>query len=334
MGHSRKYVNKYKKGVIVNLRTILTFSLLSCLSPALSVTAVHAKKLEQTIVAVVNDTAITSSDLNERIKLILLSSGLPSSAEMEKKIKPQILNSLIDEALQMNEANSLEIVVDKSAIEKGIDQIANQNRVTPDQFRKILKQKNVNIETLRKQVSSQIAWSNVVQVRIRPRINVSDTDIQARKDQMLSNIGKQEYLTAEIFLPFTQKDQRAKVIQLANRLTSQIREGKAPFSKVARQFSGKAGASKGGDLGWVQQGQLSEKLDKAVKTIGKGNVSNPIIGDNGIHILLVRDTRKITNKTIPNNEAIHNQIGMERLERQAKGYFIDIKTSAYIERRL
>lgn len=291
-------------------------------------------RAEESIVAVVDDTAISSSDLKDRTKLIMLSAGLPNTQEMQEKLKAQILNSLIEEAIQNNEAKKLNILVDKQAVENGIDQIAKQNNVDPKQFRNMLSSKGVNLDTLRKQISSQIAWSNVIQSKIRPRIIITDTDIEATMNQIRGNIGKSEYLAAEIFLPYQDKKQKAKVQQLANRLVSQIRQGKAPFSKVAQQFSGSAGASRGGDLGWVQEGQLPQAIDNTIAKIGKGNISNPIKTDNGVHIIFVRDVRKISETTIPDSEEIHTQIGMERMQKQARGYLIDLKSSAYIERRL
>ena len=72
----------------------------------------------------------------------------------------------------------------------------------------------------------------------------------------------------------------------------------------ARQFSQAAGANTGGDLGWVQAGQLSDDLNKALLMLHPGQVSPPIRSAAGYHILMVRDERTISAGD-PNQTEVH-----------------------------
>ena len=63
------------------------------------------------IVAIVNDEPITMMDLDARIRLIIISSNLPNNLETRKNLSGQVLQSLISERLQHQEAKKLGIRV-------------------------------------------------------------------------------------------------------------------------------------------------------------------------------------------------------------------------------
>ncbi len=290
--------------------------------------------LAETIALVVNEDAITMSDVNDRVKLITASAGLPDTPEIRSKLLPQIVGALVDEQIMLQEAHKLEQSVSQSEIEAGLAQIAQQNKMTAEQFKGLLQRSGIRTETLEHQIQSQVAWAKVVQQKLRPKVTVSESDIDNRLEQIVKAKGKTEYLIAEIFLPVTDAKNQDKARQLADRLVREIRAGKAPFSKVAQQFSQAAGSAQGGDLGWVQQGQLDPALDGILPKIPKGGISDPVKTVAGYHVLLIRDQRQISDATMPSRTQIMNGIGQERLERQARRYLMDLRSSSYIDNRL
>jgi len=288
----------------------------------------------ESIAVVVNDDAITRSDINDRLRLIMVSSGMPDSDEIRAKLMPQIVTVMVDEEIRLQEAKKKGIDVSREEIDKGFGDIAAQNKIDAVKFKEMLTRGGLNIETMETQIRSQVAWAKVVQQELRPKIVVSDTDVDAKLELLQSNIGKNEYLVAEIFLPVDDVKKENDTVQLANQLLSDIRAGKAPFFKVAQQFSQSAGSAQGGDLGWVQQGQIAPELDAVLPTIGPNSYSNPIRSLTGYHILMVREQRQITQQTMPTREQVYHAIGQERLERQARRYLLDLKSSAFIDNRI
>jgi peptidyl-prolyl cis-trans isomerase SurA len=111
-------------------------------------------------------------------------------------------------------------------------------------------------------------------------------------DRIKADAGKNQYLAADIFLAVDNPGQEDDVRKTAERLLEQIHKG-TPFSAVARQFSQAAGAGNGGDLGWVQPGQLPEDLDRALIRMPAGSISMPIRAGDGYHILFVREVRAV-----------------------------------------
>ncbi len=244
------------------------------------------------IAAVVNDDAISYTDTEARLRLALLSSSLPDNPDIRQRLLPQVLRSLIAERLQLQETKRLKISVSDSDVSSALSRIAEQNRMERQQFEKYLKSNNVPLSTLLNQVKASLAWNKLVQRRLQPQIFISDEEIDAFLDRVRANRGKPEFLTAEIFLAVDSPNQDEDVRRTSEHLVGIMRQG-APFSAVARQFSQAAGANTGGDLGWVQAGQLSDDLNAALMRLMPGQVSPPIRSASGYHILMVRDIRSI-----------------------------------------
>lgn len=289
---------------------------------------------EESIAAVVNQDAISMTDFTERMKLIAISSGLPNTPEIRAKLTPQIISSLIEEQLMIQEARKRNLTVTDADIERGFAELASQNKTDPAQFKKMITGSGIDINTMKRQISAQLGWSKVIQKVMRPQVTVTDADIDDEISRISASKGKQEYLLAEILLPVDGDSNEADVKQLADKLAIEIRNGKAPFSKVAQQFSKAPGASKGGDLGWVQEGQLQQELDSVIKTLNEKDISNPIRTASGYHILLLRGKRALSDESMPSREQVMSNIGLQRLDRMQRRYLMDLKTSAFIENRV
>ena len=286
------------------------------------------------IAAVVNDEAISMSDVGERMKLVMASSGLPNNEDIRAKILPQVVEGLIEEQLKLQEASRNKLIVSDEEVEEGFATIASQNKFTPEQFRAIMEKSGVAIHTLTRQIKAQLAWNKVIKEKLRKQVDVNETDINTRLERMKAKIGQTEYLAAEIYLPVNDPKQAAKAQQFAQRLATELQAKKAPFGAVAAQFSKGAGADKGGTLGWVQQGQLPTELDTTLTSLEEGGVSNPIKMSDGIHILHLQKKRTISEESIPPRDELTNMIGFERLDRVQQRTLLDLKSAAFIDRRV
>ncbi len=108
---------------------------------------------------------------------------------------------------------------------------------------------------------------------------------------MNASKGTEEFRVGEIFLSATQ-DTQAQVLANANKVLEQLKNG-GSFAGYARQFSEASTAAVGGDLGWVRPEQLPDALSTVLRTMGPGQISNPIAVAGGYSIIAVQDTRKI-----------------------------------------
>ncbi len=320
---------------MTSLKLLVLSLVVAALLPFVRIAPVNAAALAHpySIAVVVNDEAVTEADVWERLKLMLVSSGLSEKDDIAKDMRPQVLSMLIDETLKLQEAKNLGLDVSEDDVKQGFEQLAKQNNMSAEEFTALLKKQNIPVSTLHDQIRAQIAWSKVVQERIRPQIRVTDADVEMRFERLRRHVGKTEYELYEIFLPVDTPKQDPEAKQLANRLVDQIRRGEAPFTQVAHQFSQSAAAANGGRVGWIAEGSLDPEIDEALRQMKTGELSAPVRDSTGYHVLYLRNKRTLTEETLPEEQAVRNEIGMERMERMARRYLLDLKADAYIDRR-
>ncbi|MFN9161374.1 MAG: peptidylprolyl isomerase [Alphaproteobacteria bacterium] len=252
----------------------------------------QAQAAENTLraAAVVNDIVISSYDLDQRVKLYMVTSGGQQNPEMAKRMRPQILRQLVDELLQLQEAQDSKVQVTSEDLEKSLKRIAQQSNVTVETIYKTLDDNNIARSTLLTQIRADIAWQRLVQGRLAPRVTVSDEEIDAAYLQALEASKQTQYLLSEIFLAVDVPSAEEQVRQNAQSILGQLRQG-ANFPALARQFSQSSTASSGGDLGWMIIGDLPAGVSDTVKGMGTGTVSEPVRAAGGFYLIALRQKR-------------------------------------------
>jgi len=246
----------------------------------------------QTIAAVVNDEIISNFDLDQRIRLVISSSGAEPSARLANQLKSQVLTGLINERLQIQEARRLNIDVTEDEITGAVGFIEEQNGMEKGNLARVLESQGASIVTLRDQLRAQISWSKVISRRLRPRVVVGKDEVDTLVTR-LKKSGRVEHLTSEIFLSFRDQNAavREDVIANARTLIGQLQDG-ASFPILAQQFSQSVSAADGGDLGWITSAELPDAAGAALETLTVNEVSSPISTRDGVYILLVKERRR------------------------------------------
>ena len=296
-----------------------------------------AQAAQGSIAAVVNENIITISDVKNRSKLYLFGSQGKPSKEQLKSVEKQALERLIDEALQIEEAAKFGINIDQSSINNGLKKIAEKNKTTPEKLKLKLKNSGVNIRSLEEQIKAELAWTSVVQRKIRPKINVSEKEIDLTMNKIENDNGKTQYLLAEIMLKVPNNALKTDVRNKAQELTKKLKDEGVPFSALARQFSQAPGAASGGDLGWVKEDQFEENINKNLAKMKPGQLSKPILSSKGYHIFFLRDIRNssaVDKESDKTRNAVAGQLGMQRMMKMAENYLRDIRSAAFIDKRI
>ncbi len=243
------------------------------------------------IAAVVNDDVISVLDLSVRTRMVIVSARLQDTPETRSRLSPEVLRSLIDERLKLQEAKANGVNVPDAAIDSRVDDLAAQNNMPRADFEAVLQRNGILIDALRDQLRAELAWQSLLQRRLLPSVTVTDEEVDEALADLKANLGKPEYRVAEIYLAIDSSTSDDQVRQTAQRLADQLRQG-ADFDSLARQFSQSATASSGGDLGWVRPGQLDSELDAAVRGLQPGQIAGPIRGTGGYHVLTLLDQRQ------------------------------------------
>ncbi len=242
------------------------------------------------VAAIVNDRVISTFDVRQRANLLLVSAGIQSTPELQQRARAQALRDLIDENLQIEEAERYEVTIDPNQIDRRLADIARQNETTLDGFVQQLAQAGVSITTLRAQIQADMAWQRLMSGMYGSRVRVSQVEVTETQQRIAANATRPQYQLSEIFLPAETEAEFAEMEQGAMRLLEQMQRG-APFPMVARQFSQSPSAAAGGDIGWIAAPELAPELQPIAERLQQGQVSLPVRTQNGVYIIAMRDRR-------------------------------------------
>jgi len=273
-------------GLATTSRRRLRACVLSLVCLTMLITPLHAAEPVLRIAAVVNGYAISIYDLVQRMRLVLVTSQLPDTPEVRKRLTGQVLRNLIDERLQLQEAERLKITVSSKEVDGLLVQLNKQNGMAPGALESILARNNVDVSALRTKLQAEQAWMSVVRQQLRREVMISSEEV----DEELTRLREVRHLprhrVAEIFLPVDDMTNEAQVRALAERLMEQLRRG-AKFPALAREFSQSASAAVGGDLGWIAKGQLESEIEHEITRMSPGGIAGPIRTLSGFHIVLL-----------------------------------------------
>ena len=131
-------------------------------------------------------------DLLARLRMVILTSNLPDTRETRNSIAPRVLRALIDERLQLQEAQKLSIGIEDGEVVSSIQTLENQLGLPEGDIKRLLGEASIPYLTLEDQIRAQIAWSKVVRLRLRPTVQVGQGEIETYLTNLKENLGKPE----------------------------------------------------------------------------------------------------------------------------------------------
>jgi len=254
------------------------------------------------IAAVVNEDIISIRDLEARLKLALVVSHLPDNLENRRRAVPQVLRKMIDERIEIQEANRNKVSIGPDELARGIAGIEQQNRMPQGSLLPSLAKSGVDTDAVRDQIRADLTWLKLSGRMLQPNIRAGEEEVNERLEMLRQQLGQPEYLMAEIFLSVDNPGQEEEARRLGERLLDQLKAG-APFQALARQFSQSASAGSGGMLGWVGATALDDEVKVEVVRLEKGEVSPLIRTGAGYSIVAVLDKR-ISGAPVPGVETV------------------------------
>lgn len=255
----------------------------------------------QAISAIVNDEVISRYDVQQRVQLIISTSGIQPTADNIIRLEKQALRSLVNEKIQLQEASKLDVPSSDDEISLMLERIANGNQMSGEQILQLINSQGVKSDTLLNQIKAELLWNKIVRGRYGSYINVNEDEVSIVYDRTIESIGKEQYEVSEIFIGYESEEEEKEANILAKRLVEQLREGVA-FAPVAQQFSQTSTAGQGGYLGWVTDGQLDKLINSKLKQLEKNQISEPIKTLNGIYIIKLNERTEAGGKNTLRNQ--------------------------------
>ena len=246
--------------------------------------------------AVVNETVITGTDVDQRLALIALANNVPLASiqgQERDQLRLQILRQLIDETLQIQEAKTADINVTPDEINQALNGTAQQRfHVTTAQLSAQLATAGSSERSIRRQIEAELAWQRYLRRRISPFVNVGDQEVKGILDRLKAAQGTQEFNIREIWLKASDANEQ-QVFANARQIIQLLGKGDQPFDALARQYSDSPTKATGGDLGWVRAAVLPTELAQAAQDMQVGQGAGPIQNSGGFSILYLADKRQV-----------------------------------------
>ena len=265
-------------------------------TPEAAPPAARANPLSESVAAVVNDDIVSSYDLMQRMRLLMVTSGLQPTQENLPQLEQEALRSLIDERVQMQElkrvekAQKITIISTDKEVDEQIEDIAKGNNMTAAQLTQQLQAQGVGIETWKAQIRADSSWQAWISGRYGSRLRIGDDQIKAFERRAAEASSKPQYQVSEVFIDSVRVGGMDTALSGAKQLVTQMQQG-APFAAVARQFSASPTAANGGDAGWVSPGEMPPEVDAALDQLRPGQLSAPIPVRDGVYIVYLREKR-------------------------------------------
>ncbi len=290
------------------------------------------------VLAVVNNDAITLSDLQEAIAVYQYENRDRAPAPANE-LAPQFLTRMIDNRLQIQEAEREKIVIDDVEIEEELaDRLKKMNVKSREEFDSMLKAQGLSIDAVKRRISDEIRRNRVVGRKVRLRISVTEAEVT---QYLEANRAKLETgLTYHARHILIQPEAGASDAAWENAriradlIRSQLVEG-ADFAELAKQNSKDATARDGGDLGTLKRGELAQDIELQILSLAPGEVSVPHRSALGYHIFRLESKDSLEGEGLTRVKAqIREILFREKFDARYDAWIKEIKQRAIIDVRL
>ncbi len=242
------------------------------------------------IVAVVNADVITMNELEERVQLVeqrmkRQNMQLPPRPLLQK----QMLERMIVNRAQMQLARESGIRIDDILLDRAVARIAEQNKMSVQEFRDQLEREGVSFARFREEVREEITLQRLREREVDNKLQITESEIDSFLAASAGKVdtAQQELNIAQILVRVPENASAQQIADRKKRAEQAIEQLKSgvDFAKVAASFSDGGDALKGGELGWRSPSRLPQLFVDATEKLNDGEVAPLVRSANGFHVL-------------------------------------------------
>jgi peptidyl-prolyl cis-trans isomerase SurA len=320
---------------VIGTRTFRGGALLALLLASLvgaSSVARGADVIER-VVAVVNEEAIFLSAVRTRSAPFLAQLAAAPEAErpaLIERLYGQVIDALIDEELLRQAARQMQVRVTTVDIDRAIENVRTQNNLSLDEFWQAVQQQGYTEAQYRDDLRRQLLRLKVINQRVRGRVNITEEDVRREYDRGARRANRRyRFHAAHIFVALPANPTATDVARVRGEIAA-LTDG-----ITAERFDEVMGASGGGDLGWLSQGDLPAELENALLTLEPGAISAPVRGPSGYHVFLLRERDSASSEMASYDEVkeeIYRRMLDDAMTRQEAIFIAELRRDAVIVR--
>ncbi|MBI5588422.1 MAG: peptidyl-prolyl cis-trans isomerase [Deltaproteobacteria bacterium] len=292
-----------------------------------------AAEVVDRIVAIINDSVITLSELNAATTLAMDKFNVDEKKDPSKvtELKSKVLDSLVEQKLVKQAADKAGIDISEREIDNAVEDIKRQNGLTQESLLLALAQSGLTVREYREQLKEQIRQVKFMNKEFRSKVSIQAEDIE---DYYKTNIdefyGPASYRLNLIFVPSEDKAVEKQKLK-------EIQEGFSrghDFRDLASHYSEGPAASLGGDMGYLKEGEMDKTIEAAARKLKAGEVSPPVVTPEGTYFIQLIDVKKSAPRPLDEvREYIHDRLFKKVMDERFGFWIKEVKRYAHIEIR-
>ena len=246
------------------------------------------------IVAVVNTEVITQRDLAERIALVgtqLKRQGTPPPPP--EVLERQVLERMIMDRVQVQFARDTGVRVDDLQVDRTMQLIAENNKLTLADFRRTLEREGVSFDRFREDIRNEIVISRLREREVDSKIQIGESEIENFLQELQAGDAGTQFDLSHILVRVPENASPEQVDARLRRAQEALAKARAgdDFAQLAVSYSDAPDALKGGGMGWRERDRLPELYAEALVKLKPGEVSDVLRSPAGFHIVRLNDRR-------------------------------------------
>lgn len=308
------------------LRALACLALMA--APALPFAAPATAQSAQGIAVLVNDEPISSYDVEQRLRLLTVTTGQRDSA----RLRSRAIDELIDEKLMMQEARRLDIKVPQEQVQEQLRIMAQRSNLSLQQFTQALGSVGINLSSFSKRIEVQLAWPYVIRARFGGSVQVRQEDIDTALERLEGPkiTTRYEFMLQGILFIVPEGASTATVNARRN-LAEHLRRGFRSCAETKAQLAGVPDVVIS-DLGKRTSDTMAPADRERFDKLNVNETTAPRTEDRGIEIIAVCAKNEIKDEKLARRTAEMQLINQE-FEVMARRHLHDLRRDAVIERR-
>jgi peptidyl-prolyl cis-trans isomerase SurA len=296
------------------------FFVASMLATALATAVVSGARAQQ-IVALVNGQPITALDVEHRSKFMQMRTN-------KAPPRKEVIDSLIDEILEINEAKRFTLEISDAAVDEAFSTVAQRMNLDAQKLAQVLASKGASADTFKRQLRAQMAWTSLVRGRYKESLEVRDREVEAQlKPEAKDQVGYEYIMNPVVFIvqrgspdgAFEARKQDAEAL----RTRFQSCNDGIPFARALKDVAVRDQVSK-------YSADLPQQLRGILDGTPVGHLTPPERTAEGVQMFAVCAKRETKTDT-PGKREVRDQLLQQKFGAKAKRYLENLRRAAMIE---
>jgi peptidyl-prolyl cis-trans isomerase SurA len=292
---------------------------------ALALTGFAAPLHAQTVAVMVNGEPITNYDVEQRTKLIVLTTHKPPTRQ-------QVIDELIDEKVKLKEAKKFGVDPTTSDVDEAYKAMSTRMRITPDQLSKSLESQGIRPDTLKERIKTDMVWTSLVRGRFKESLQVGEKEVAAAVPAS-SGDDKQEsesfeYKMQPIVL-IVPRGATPAAIELRRKEAETLRARVQTCDEANAYFKSMQNAAIR-EVVTRTSADIPPTLRELLDGTPIGHLTPPEVTKQGVEMVALC-ARNPTTIDSPKKKEIRDKMFAEKFEAKSKAYLKDIRASSMIE---